>query len=82
MAEKQIGEVTDFFAHVSAASVKLSASLKKGDKIRIVGGENSFEQVVDSMQIDRKPVESAKKGQEVGILTAQKVHKGYKVYKL
>jgi len=37
---------------------------------------------VESMQIDRKPVEKAKKGDEVGILVPEDVHKGYRVYKL
>lgn len=81
MAEKQIGEVTNFFDHVNAAAIKLSAPLKVGDKIKIKGGEHEFEQVIDSMQIDRKPVKTAKKGDEIGILVEQKVRSGYKVFK-
>ena len=34
MAEKQIGEVTDYFKQVKAAAIKLSAPLKVGDKVR------------------------------------------------
>jgi translation elongation factor EF-Tu-like GTPase len=82
MAEKQIGVVTDFFSQVNAAAIKLSAPLKVGDKIKFVGGENEFEQVVGSMQIDRKPIQAAKKGDEVGILTKEKVRKDYKVFKV
>jgi ribosomal 50S subunit-recycling heat shock protein len=82
MAEKQIGEVTNYFAQVKAAAIKLTAALKVGDKIRVSGGEKSFEMNVDSMQIDRKPVQSAKKGEEVGLLVPEDVHKGYKVFKL
>jgi len=82
MAEpKQIGEVTDYFQHVKAAAIKLSTSLKVGDKIKIQGGEKDFEMTVSSMQIDRKAVSSAKKGDEVGILMPEDVHKGYRVYK-
>ena len=33
------------------------------------------------MQINRKSVKTAKKGDEVGILVSQKVRKGYKVFK-
>lgn len=80
MAEKQIGEVTNYFKHVKAAAIKLIAPLKKGDKIRISGGEKDFEIAVDSMQIDRKPVDKAKKGDEIGLLVPEDVHKDYKVF--
>lgn len=82
MAEKLIGEISNFFEHVKAAAIKLLAPLKVGDKIKIRGGETEFEQEVESMQIDRKPVKSAKKGDEVGIIVKEKVRKGYKVHKI
>ena len=82
MAEKEIGEVSNFFEHVNAAAIKLKAPLKVGDKIKIKGGETEFEQEVESMQINRKAVSSAKKGDEIGILVGEKVRKGYKVYKI
>lgn len=82
MAEKQIGEVSNYFQHVKAAAIKLTAPLKVGDKIRIEGGEKKIEMEVKSMQIDRKPITAAKKGDEVGVLVPEDVHKGYRVYKL
>jgi hypothetical protein len=82
MAEKQIGIVTDFFAKVNAAAIKLDAPLKVGDKIKVKTGEKDIEIVITSMQIDRKPVEKAKKGDEVGILMPEAVHKGNKVFKV
>lgn len=82
MAEKEIGKVSDYFDHVGAIAMKLKAPLKIGDKIKLMGGEVEFEQEVESMQIDRKDVKSAKKGDEVGILVKQKARKGYKVYKI
>ncbi len=81
MAEKEIGEISNYFAHVEAAAIKLMAPLKVGDTIRIKGGDMDFEQTIDSMQVNRKPVQSAKKGDEVGILVKEKVRKGYKVFK-
>ena len=78
--EKVIGEITHYFPHVSAAVVKLSAPLKIGDRIKVVGGGNEFEQEVASMQIDRKPIEDAKKGDEVGLEVTDKAREGYKVY--
>jgi len=64
MADKQIGEVTNYFKQVKAAAIKLASPLKKGDKIKIVGGEKEIEVAVNSMQIDRKPVDKAKKGDD------------------
>lgn len=82
MADKLIGEVFNFFEHVSVIAIELTGSLKVGDKIRIVGGEKDFTEVVKSMQIEGKNVTTAKKGDRVGIRISDKVHKGYKVYKV
>jgi len=79
--EQEIGEISNFFEHVQVAALKLTAPLKIGDTIHIKGGEADFEQTVDSMQIDRQPIEKAKKGDEVGIKVNEKVRRGYKVYK-
>lgn len=81
MAEKEIGIVTDFFAKVNAAAIKISSPLKVGDKIKIKTGTQELEMTISSMQINRIPVKAAKKGDEVGILTPEPVHKGNKVYK-
>lgn len=82
MAEKEIGIVTDFFAKVNAAAIRLTAPLKIGDRIKVKTGEKEIELEVKSMQMERMPIESAKKGDEVGILMPEPVHKGNKVYKL
>lgn len=79
--EKEIGEISNYFEHVQAAAIKLKAPLKVGDTVHIKGGEADFEQTVESMQVNREPIEKAKKGDEVGIKLEQKVRKGYKVYK-
>jgi len=82
MAEKQIGVVSNYFDKIGVASVKLSGALKVGDKVQIKGGdETDFEQKVASMQIQHDKVEKAKKGDEIGMKTKQKVRKGYKVFK-
>ncbi len=77
----EIGEVTNYFEHVGAAAIKLSKPLKIGDTIKIKGGEIEFAQKVSSMQLNHKEITQAKKGDEVGIKTSQKVRKGYKVFK-
>ena len=59
----------------------ISAPLKIGDKIKIKSAEKEVEIVVKSMQIDRKPVKEAKKGDEIGLLVPEPVHKENKVFK-
>ncbi len=80
---KLIGKITHYFSNIEVAVINLSAPLKEGDTIRIVGGEETdFEQEVASMQIDHKEVKSGKKGDSVGMKVNKKVHEGYKVYKI
>lgn len=81
--EKPIGKITHYFSNIEVAVIDLTAPLKEGDVIRIVGGkETDFEQKVASMQIDHKEVKSAKKGDSVGMKVGEKVHEGYKVFKV
>ena len=80
---KLIGKITHYFSNIDVAVIKLVAPLKKGDKIRVIGGqETDFEQKVSSMQIDYKEVKLAKKGSSLGLKVNEKVHEGYKVYKI
>lgn len=80
---KLVGKITHYFSHIEVAVVDLIAPLKAGDKIRVVGGqETDFEQVVGSMQIEHQEIGSAKKGDSIGMKIKEKVHEGYKVYKI
>lgn len=80
---KLVGKITHYFSNIEVAVIELSAPLKDGDTIRVVGGqETDFEQEVKSMQIDHKEVKLAKKGDSVGMKVDEKVHEGYKVYKI
>ncbi len=79
---KLIGRVTHYFSNIGVAVIKLSAPLKKGDTIRIIGGvETDFEQEVESMEVEHETVDKAKKGESVGLKAKEKVRDGYKVYK-
>ena len=78
-----IGEVTHFFPHVKAAVIKLKkTSLAVGDTIYVKGHTTDFEQKISSMQVNHKPINSAKKGQEIGLKIKSKVRHGDKVYKI
>ena len=80
MEEKEIGKVSSYFGHASVAAIKLSGKLKIGSKIHIKGHTTDFEQEVDSMQIDKKDVSEAKKGDHIGIKVSEKVRPNDKVF--
>jgi translation elongation factor EF-1alpha len=82
MTEKQIGKVSSYFSHVGVAAIKLSGNLKIGNRIHIKGNTTDFEQDVESMQIERKDVKQAKKGDHIGIKVAEKVRPNDSVFLL
>jgi putative protease len=84
MAEEvKIGAITHFFGKVSAGLVNLTdGDLKVGDKIHIKGHTTDFEQVVESMQVEHKDVQEAKKGSQAGIKVKEHVREHDVVYKV
>ena len=82
MSEEMIGQVSDFFARPVVAAIKLTASLKLGDKIHIKGHTTDLELNVDSMQISNVPVEMAKSGDCIGVKVPERIRKGDKVYRI
>ncbi len=82
MPEVEIGMVSDFFAHPVVAGIELTAGVKVGDRIHILGHTTDMELTVDSMQINNAPVTEAKTGDAVGIKVSDRVRRGDKVYKI
>ena len=80
--ENIVGKITHYFPHVQAAVIKLSAPLSIGDKIKVKGHTTDFTQVITSMQIDRVDINSAKPGQEIGLLVNSRVRQHDKVCKV
>ena len=79
----QIGKVTHYYDKIGVAVIELSAGLASGERIKFVrGGEDLFEQNIDSMQVEHKKLDSAKKGDIVGLKTEQEVREGAEVYKV
>jgi len=71
--EKEIGKVSGYFSHVEVAAIKLSGGLKTGDTVHIKGHTTDFEVKVNSIQIERAEVKTAKKGDHIGIKVPDKV---------
>jgi putative protease len=82
MSEKKIGTITHFFDNISVGIIKLEGDIKIGDRVRFQGATTNFEQEITSMQYEHENIESAKKGQEVGVKTNEKVREGDDVYLL
>ena len=77
---KPIGEVTHFYGHLNVAIVKFNKAVKVGAEVKFKGATTDFNETISSMQFEHKPIEAAKKGQEVGIKVNGKVREGDEVY--
>lgn len=83
MTNLKVGRVTHYYDKIGVAVMELDGNLASGERIKFVrGGEDMFEQVVDSMQVEHNKVDSAKKGDIVGLKTDQEVKEGAEVYKV
>ncbi len=82
-SEERIGRVANYFSKISVAAIQIEKnSLSIGDRIRIKGVTTDFTQEIESMEIDRNPVNSASKGQSVGIKVKERVRPNDIVYRL
>ncbi|HOU36024.1 MAG TPA: hypothetical protein PK562_02015 [Candidatus Omnitrophota bacterium] len=79
---KIVGKITHYFPQVNAAVIKLQVPLALGDTIKVKGHTTDFTEQITSMQINRVPVQSAKVGDEIGLLVKSRVRKGDIVTKL
>ena len=83
MGQFKVGEVTHYYDKIGVAVVELSGELAVGEKIKFVrGGEDMFEQPVESIQIEHEQKKSAGKGETVGLKATQEVKEGAEVYKV
>lgn len=78
--EKLVGKITHYYNNIGVGIIELNGSLKAGDAVHIKGKDRDFEQTVDSMQIEHKEVNSAGKGDVIGIKIKEKVKEGDEVY--
>lgn len=79
---EDVGRVGGFFSHLSVAIVELTGALKVGEAIYLKGHTTDFQQRVESMQLDRTPVQEGHAGQSVGLKVTERCRKHDVVYKL
>jgi len=80
--KKLIGKISHFYPKISVAVVELEDTLKVGDRISIERASGSFEQTVDSMEIEHEKVQKAEAGQSIGLSVSERTREGAKVYKI
>ena len=68
MKEQEIGYVSKYFGQISVAAIEITAGkLSVGDTIHIKGHTTDLKEEVKSIQIEHDAVESAKKGDSIGV---------------
>ena len=82
MADTKVGKITHYYDRIGVAVVEVLAPIKVGDRIKISGHDQEFEQEVTSMQVEHENIQKAKKGDSVGLKVDQPVKKGDEVYKV
>jgi putative protease len=80
MEQKPIGEVLHYYGHLGVAVVKFNREVKVGEKIHFKGAHTDFIQTIGSIQHEHQNIESAKKGQDVGVKVDEKVREGDEVF--
>lgn len=80
MGERLVGTIKDYFKKVGVMALELEGPLKVGDTIQVKGATTDLTQTIDSMQIDREPVEEAGAGDYVGIKVSERCRPGDSVF--
>jgi len=80
--KKLIGKISHYYSKIEVAVVDLTDTLSVGDEISIEGATTNFKQTIDSMQIMHENVQTAKKGDSIGLKVKDKVRDGDSVYKI
>jgi len=76
------GKCEGFFEKIDVAVIKLTCSLRKGNRILFETSEGLFEQEVSSMQINREDVSIAYVGDDIGLKVTLHPKVGGLVYKV
>ena len=82
MKEDKVGIVLHYYHKANVAAIKLEDTLKVGDKIHIKGHTTDFDEVINSIQIEHKQVNEAKKGDDIGIKVTDHVREHDVIYKV
>jgi len=83
MQDQEIGYISKHFSKISVAAIEITAGkLSVGDTIHIKGHTTDLKEEIASMKIEHETVESAKKGDSIGIQVSDRTRRKDKVFKL
>jgi len=78
-----IGEVEGYFRKAGAVVIKVKKGpVRLREEIWIVGHTTDLKFVIDQMQIDRKDIVTAEKGQCIGVKVKKRCRAGDQVFRL
>jgi hypothetical protein len=80
--EVQIGKVTHYYNRISVAVLVLSAELKVGEQIHILGHTTDFEQLIVSLEIEHRKILGANPPMEVALKVDEPVRAGDLVFRV
>lgn len=80
--EVKVGIVSHVFRKIGVAILDLSETLQTGDTIHITGQQTNLTQKVESMQVEHQNVQTAERGQCVGLKVIGEVREHDLVYKV
>ena len=83
MKEQEIGYVSKYFGQIKVAAIEITAGkLSVGETIHIKGHTTDMNVDVGSIQIEHESVDSANKGDSIGLKVSGKTRRKDKVFKL
>lgn len=79
-----VGKVTNYFSKIDVAEILLEAQfVEKGDEILITGETTgAYEDILDEMRVELKPVDRVEKGTFFSFKTKEMVRRNDKLYKI
>jgi len=81
MPEKLIGKITHYFSQIGVGVIQIKeGKLKVGDTIHIKGRTTDLIQKIDSLQVDKAPVEKIGPGESAGLKVTDHVRDHDEVY--
>ena len=83
MKEQEIGYVSKYFGQIKVAAIEITAGkLSVGETIHIKGHTTDMNMDIGSIQIEHESVDSANKGDSIGLKVSGKARRKNKVFKL
>ncbi len=80
MPEELVGAVSHYFGKPEVAGIELTAELKVGDTIHVLGHTSDFTQRIDSIQVEHESVDTATAGDSIGVKVAERVREHDQVF--